>query len=242
MNISVLTCTLNSADRINILADSLLNQSDKKFRWVIKDANSTDHTLKIIENYKKYLDITVIKKKDFGIYDGMNHAIKNLNSTYYMVMGDNDILYRDTIKILNQITSDHNDDLIAMYWQVKKKIFKPYKNLGWLLGLRGVSSSHSVGTLIKSSLHEKHGLYNTNFKICADQLFIKNVIYSGAKVRYLKHLSGIFDDSGYSSRNYLDHLEEQFKIQTLTEDFYIIQKLFFNLKKIKFFIKNANKT
>ena len=123
----------------------------------------------------------------------------------------------------------------------KKKIFKPYKKFGWLLGLRGVCSSHSVGTLIKLSLHDKHGLYNTNFKICADQLFIKNAIYSGAKVRYLNHLSGIFDDSGFSSRNYLDHLEEQFNIQVLTENFYIIQKLVFYIKKVKFFIKHAIK-
>ena len=129
MNITILTCTLNSADRINILADSLLNQSDKNFKWIIKDANSTDHTLKIIEKYKKYIDIIVIKKKDFGIYDGMNQAIKKMNSNYYLVMGDNDILYRDTIKILNQITLDQRHDLIAMYWQVKKKSLNHIKNL-----------------------------------------------------------------------------------------------------------------
>ena len=113
----------------------------------------------------------------------------------------------------------YSPDLIASKWKVGDKIYQPYKKLGWLKGMNGISSSHSVATLIKKDLHVKFGEYSLKFPICSDALFIKTCIYGKAKIIYADFISGIFNIGGFSSKNKFKTLKEQYEIQKLTEKF-----------------------
>ena len=97
----------------------------------------------------------------------------------------------------------------------------------------GVGSCHSVATLIKRELHDKYGLYDLNFPVCADQLFIKNVVYDRTSVHHTNFVSGKFSTEGFSSLNTLKNLSEFFKIQILTEKLKFIQFILFLLRLIK---------
>ncbi len=78
MSITIITCTLNAEKYIKDLILSLENQTDKNFKFLIKDCNSTDETVNLVKNSN--LDSQIIISEDFGIYDGLNQAIKEINS------------------------------------------------------------------------------------------------------------------------------------------------------------------
>lgn len=70
MNITVFTPTYNRAHTLPRLYQALLNQTDKRFEWLIIDDGSTDHTRELIQSY---IDIT----NDFSIrYHYQNHGGK----------------------------------------------------------------------------------------------------------------------------------------------------------------------
>lgn len=235
--ISVITATYNSENKIKNLISSLNNQTDKNFEWIVIDNKSSDSTISIIKkecniNYK------LIIEKDDGIYDALNKGVKFSKNKYYLVIGSDDIIYSNTIYKFNSILKNQknnfqNIDFIFSAWKVNGKKNFPKKNMGYLYGMLGVGSCHSVATLIKKELHNKFGKYDLNFPVCADQLFVKRAVYGGAKAYYTEFLSGEFSTEGYSSANTLKNLSEFFKIQLITENFKFIQLIFFILRLIK---------
>jgi len=236
MKISVITATLNSLSNIKVLYKSLKEQTDKNFDWIIADGNSEDGTIDYLKNIND-LNIILSIKKDIGIYDALNRAIKLSSNKYYVVIGSDDIFNIDAIKNFRKTIKKESADIIASKWIVEKKILSPKKNFGWLYGMLGVSSCHSVATLINSRLHKTYGFYSLNFPICADQLFIKKVIYGGCKVVYPEFISGTFSKGGNSSSNLKKFLKEQYLIQYETEKIKFLQTIFFFLRKIKHFKK-----
>lgn len=236
--ITIITATLNSGHKISRLINSLKKQSNKNFNWIVKDGGSVDSTLLKLSKIKKDISLKVIKGKDSGIYDALNLAIDKCNTQYYLVIGSDDILNFDAIEnFYKLIEGSTSYDIIASSWIVENKIIHPKKNFGWLYGMLGLSSCHSVATLIKKSLHEKYGLYSLNFPICADQLFIKNAVYGNCKIYRSNFVSGIFFKGGNSSQNTLQFLTEQFKIQLLTEKFHFVQLILFFLRLLKHYRK-----
>ena len=216
MKISVITATLNSISNIKKLYLSLKEQTDKNFEWIVADGESTDRTIEFLKSIND-LNIILSIKKDNGIYDAMNRAIKISKNKYYVVIGSDDLFDNNAIKNYRKIISKEQPDIIASKWIVDKKIISPKKNFGWLYGMLGISSCHSVATLINTDLHNQYGFYDTNFPICADQLFIKKAIYGGGVVFYANFISGTFARGGNSSSNLKKFLNEQYLIQCETE-------------------------
>ena len=236
--ITIITATFNSEKLINNLADTIKKQTDKNFFWLIQDGLSTDNTINLIKKYN-FDNIQIFSEKDNGIYDAFNKAISNCLSEYYLIVGSDDLLDPDAIKNFNLMLNKYSPDLIASKWKVGDKIYQPYKKLGWLKGMNGISSSHSVATLIKKDLHVKFGEYSLKFPICSDALFIKTCVYGKAKIIYADFISGIFNIGGFSSKNKFKTLKEQYEIQKLTEKFKILQTIIYILKlfKHKFLIR-----
>jgi glycosyltransferase involved in cell wall biosynthesis len=48
-SISIITATFNSASVLPRLIDSLIEQTDQDFEWIVADGGSRDETLRIIE-------------------------------------------------------------------------------------------------------------------------------------------------------------------------------------------------
>lgn len=230
--ITLITATLNSEKVIGTLAQSITKQSDNNFNWIIQDGLSDDKTLEILKNYN-IPNLTIYSEKDTGIYDAFNKALSNCDTEYYLVVGSDDILEPDAIKNYNYHIKLNKPDIVASRWRVGNKIYRPFRNLGWLKGMNGLSSSHSVATLIKKNLHERFGYYSLKFPICADALFIKICIYNGANISYADFISGTFTVGGFSSKNKFKTLKEQYEIQKLTEKNILLQNFIYRIKLIK---------
>ena len=80
--VSIITAVYNAENHILNLINSLRQQIDKNFEWVVVDGLSTDSTVKILKNIDD-LNITIISEADFGIYDALNKGIKACTGEYY---------------------------------------------------------------------------------------------------------------------------------------------------------------
>ena len=64
----VITASYNNGKLLRGLYNSLLNQTNKNFKWIIVDDGSEDKTEYIVESFQKtkLLDIRYIKKQNGG--------------------------------------------------------------------------------------------------------------------------------------------------------------------------------
>ena len=91
-------------------------------------------------------------------------------------------------------------------------------------GQNAFISHHSVGTLIRRSLHDTVGFYSAGLPIAADQLFIKTAIQRGCRVCYAPDfVAGEFSRDGVSSTRYLATLFEFTLVQMRTEKSRVLQ-------------------
>lgn len=231
-NLTVVTPVSNAGKFIFRLIKSLNGQSDKNFTWIIIDGMSTDNTLEIIKD-KCEIDFRIISKEDFSIYHALNNALKIVDTSYYCVAGADDTFETDFISEANIILNNKRLDLVFGSVRMEKKIVKPGFNKGWLKGMHGVGSSHSVGTIIKKDLHEIYGVYSKNFPIVADQFFIKKCIKGSVCVCRTDRLFGTYSLNGFSASNKLGYQLDYFKMQIESGENFVIQFIIFIARLIK---------
>lgn len=211
--IAVITATKNAEKHLPILAASLVDQTDKIFEWIVCDGRSIDSTLKIIAE-SNIQPKAVHVRDDFGIYDALNAGIKNINADYYLVVGADDSLAPDAIANYKELASRFSPDFVAAAVSVNGRLVKPRRGLGWLLGMPGEASSHSVGLLIRTDMHNKMGMYSSKFPIAADQLFVLSCLNSGATIVHAAFKAGTFGTSGTSGSDDFGMITELFRVQT----------------------------
>ncbi|RKG46101.1 MULTISPECIES: glycosyltransferase [Acinetobacter] len=223
--ISVITATFNSENEIKKLIVSLQNQSYSDFEWIIVDGASTDKTVEILRNIDD-LNIKIISEPDFGIYDALNKGIKICSGEFYLVVGSDDILYEDAIKYYT-LNISNNIDILTANVQSVNKILMPNKGAVCISGIFSYISNHSVGVVIRKSIHDEYGYYSKKYPIAADFFFIAKAAQK-CNIKNIEIIVGFFNDIGVSSRD---------KIGTLTENYRVMLDLGFNkyIQTILFF-------
>jgi glycosyltransferase len=231
LKISVITATYNAIDHLPNLVESLRNQSDKDFEWVVADGASTDGTLEYLQSITD-LNLKVISQEDFGIYDALNRGVKASSGEFYVVTGADDILYPNAISTYKAAISD-DVGIITANIDVGNFIAKPKEGMAWFYGMGAIVSGHSVGCCIRRSLHEKFGYYSRNFPICADQLFIGMVFKNQVPIKAVDIVVGVFELQGLSSIDVLGMLTEFYRIQVRLGLNKYIQSFLFMLRLVK---------
>ena len=235
--LTIITATKNCEKDIGRLINSLNNQTSKNFTWLVVDGGSTDKTLSVINDECK-VPYRIVNSKDFSIYHATNIGIENVQTDYYAVSGGDDFFDANFVKTICHAIKKENPDLIFGSVIIKDKVVPPGNCTGWLNGMHGIGSSHSIGSVIKTHLHIKHGLYSKLYPIVADQFFIKKCVYSGAKVLTMKNIFGTYSVEGFSSSNELHYQLDFFKMQIDTEKSFLLQYILFNLRLFKLRFKS----
>ncbi len=212
--LSIIATTLNCNDKIQRFLNSIINQDKHDFSVIIVDGGSIDGTIDTIR--KCNFPINLIVKPGISIYGGLNCALEICNTDYYMVCGSDDELSKDAISIiLHDIT--HRVDYDLYLYSIKKgnSICKSYKPTPFrkLLGWQSIVSSHSVGTIIKSSLHQELGFYSLKHRVLADGYFFSKLFIVKTNFYISKQVTGVFALDGLSNRNYYDNIFTTFLIQ-----------------------------
>jgi len=213
--ITIITASYNSQKTIKKTIESVLNQTECNFEYIIIDGGSKDKTVDIIVSFlskfkKKNIPFNYISESDRGIYEAWNKGINLSKGNWISFIGADDILMNDYIKTYSKFIQK-NDDLeyISSIVQVIKndKIIRVIdEGWDWDLFKRNMDIGH-VGSLHNINLYKRLGLYDERLKIVGDYdllLRAKNTLKAG----YINKLTVKMGADGISSNNLLLALKE----------------------------------
>ena len=115
--VSVVTPNYNGAKYLEKTLQSVFNQSEKNFEYIVVDGISTDGSIKILKKYKEKINRLIIEK-DRGIYDAIEKGINLAKGEVVLWINSDDILHKNAVKNISIL-------------------FKKKKNLKWLCGING---------------------------------------------------------------------------------------------------------
>jgi putative colanic acid biosynthesis glycosyltransferase len=171
--IYILTICFNNLKGLQKTYNSIENQTNTNYFWIVIDGNSQDGTQSWLKQLN-HTSLEYISEPDTGIYDAMNKAISKLqskNSGYFIFMNSGDEFYSDnvlnTLAIQNQenaiIYGDYNDIYNDGSTAIKKA--KEPAHLS-----KGMLTSHQA---IFFSVSEYKNLYHDlNYKLSGDYDYI----------------------------------------------------------------------
>ena len=121
---SIITPVYNGQKFIEKTIQSVVGQTSKNFEYIIVDGKSTDQTMKIIENYKKKIDL-IISEDDSGMYEAIDKGIKRAKGKYILWLNSDDILVNaDVIKKLSKFLINN----LNINWIVGRNSFLKENN------------------------------------------------------------------------------------------------------------------
>jgi glycosyltransferase len=220
--ISIIILTFNSERTISNTLKSILNQSNNDNEIISIDGKSFDNTCKVIANSIRTSDFH-LSEKDNGIYDALNKGINKAKGDIIAILHSDDVYA--SYSILNHVSeifkNTHCDgvygnlnfiknDKIVRKWESRK--FAPFLlNNGWM-------PPHPT-LFLKKEVFEKHGLYDTNFKIAADYDFILRIFKDESlKFEYLPITITNMSIGGVSTSGFRNLIRKSF------EDYKVLKK------------------
>lgn len=103
VEVTILTPTYNREYTLPRLYNSLLNQSDMRFIWVIVDDGSTDNTKELVESFKTdNFPIMYLHKGNGGKHTAVNLGVKYIDTEYTFIVDSDDFLRENAIELVNK--------------------------------------------------------------------------------------------------------------------------------------------
>lgn len=171
--ISIITPTKNSADSIEKTIKSVLIQNSELFEHIIIDSNSTDNTIKIIQQFVEKYPLKYISEEDKGISEAFNKGISLSSGKWIIFLGAGDELYNSVVlsEMVSELQLRHDKlivwgNIIYKNWagdigKLEKGDF-PKERLKRYMCLPHQATFHN------KRLFEIYGNYNTNYKSAMD--------------------------------------------------------------------------
>ncbi len=232
-SISVVTVTLNSANPLPRLIDSLRRQTDRDFEYVVIDGASRDGTWDIVQAARDVVTYAV-SEPDQGIYDALNKALRALRTDFYVVMGADDFFYPEAIARFKSVVRETGADVVVAAVKAGPVIRRGLHIERAWRGHAAMVTSHSVGMLFRARLHERYGNYSLRYPLLADGHFIKRVCTAAdVKTVAADFIAGEFGMGGSSGRNLVAALCESWQIQLDSGERPLVQYLLFQLRLLR---------
>jgi glycosyltransferase len=217
LKISVITATFNCEATIQYCIDSVINQTHKNIEYIIIDGGSTDRTKEIIKSNISNISI-FISEKDNGIYDALNKGIVLATGDVVGFLHADDF-YSDNsvlVEIAARFSIPRVDAVYGDLYYVSKSDLKPVRK--W------ISNQYSRSMLywgwmpphptlyVRSACFKKIGLFNSNFKISADYLFIL-LLFSNSNFNpvYIPRLLVSMRVGGVSNNSFRNILQKSYE-------------------------------
>ena len=104
--ITIFTPTYNRAHTLPRLYNSLKNQSNKNFIWLIVDDGSNDETKTLVQGFvnEKIIEIRYIPQSNKGKHIAINNGLKNTHTEYFCVIDSDDYLAENAIQEMQYLS------------------------------------------------------------------------------------------------------------------------------------------
>jgi hypothetical protein len=97
-------------------------------------------------------------------------------------------------------------------------------------------SHHSCGMLIKKDLHDLFGLYDIEYKICADEKFFRILEKNNINIAIAHEPIGIYNNYGLSSKISPKIINEMFQIEFSIRKFYFLSLINWIVRTVKYYV------
>lgn len=215
---SIITINLNNAEGLSKTIYSVINQSCKKFEYIVIDGGSTDESRNIIiENSNKIA--FWVSEKDTGIYNAMNKGTKMAKGQYLFYLNSGD-LFKD-----NQVLKDIEDSIKGEYDLIagdvlidngqSRKIWKTKEEYRF----SEVAFGHlpHQGFFFRRELFSNFGLYDESLRIVADWAYLMKLILANVSILYTGHTFAVHLLDGISQNPNLFTLQEKERNDVLSK-------------------------
>ena len=224
MILTIITINRNNIAGLDKTMQSVLNQTNKVFEYIVVDGASSDGSIDVIRKYADLFDFRMkwISEPDKGIYNAMNKGIRLASGRYIQFLNSGDcIASKDVVeKMYNALESNEYPHILygnmlkdKPYGILRDKCFagQEITLLGFYIGTLNHSSAY-----ICRELFEKYGLYDESLRIVSDWKWYLNVIIlGGEKPVYTDIDVTLFDMHGISETN--KELDKAERKQVLAE-------------------------
>lgn len=232
--ISVVTITFNAERFLKNTMESVLNQSNNDFEYLIVDGNSKDGTPDIIQKYpnqkydsfesakqrgeESYGKVVWISEPDKGLYDAMNKGLRLAQGDFVWFINAGDKIYNENTiqKIVD--TYQQNPSCDVIYGQSiiinedesikgERNKIAP-KSLTKRSLLNGLVVCHQ-SILVRRSIAPE---YNLRYRIAADYDWVCNVLSKSSQNCYIDDYLSRFMVAGVSSQQRKKAWRERYQI------------------------------
>ena len=189
--ISIVIVTYNAAKTLQACLNSIYNQKYHALEIVVIDGQSTDGTVKILEENRNHLAYWK-SEKDQGIYDAMNKSLKHITGDWVYFLGADDVLFADFTNLAYEL----KDNTIIYYGRVMT-LGGPTIPVNEY-GFAKYGLCHQA-MIYPKAVFDKHR-FNTRYPISADYA-LNMALYNCGDFRFefKDHLIANFNQTGISS-------------------------------------------
>lgn len=221
---SIIVVSLNAGKELKNTVDSILSQTCRDYEIVIKDGGSGDQSLDFLQfNEKDRRDhnrIKLVIKKDGGIYEAMNQAVKEASGEYYLFLNCGDYFYdsyvlektKEEIEKKNPIKGGKTAHIFYgnLFNRKQNTMITSSPGITDFTLYRNVPC-HQV-CFYHHSLFAKRG-YDVRFRVRADyEHFLYCVKEEGASCFAMSHLIASYEGGGFSeTRENKKHAKKEHK-------------------------------
>ncbi len=110
--LTIHTHTYNRAHTLPAAYESLINQTNYNFEWVITDNGSTDNTEELFEKWTKEetrFPIIYHKIPERGIPRALNYGINHINGDYFFMLDSDDKLLPNAVDVIYKAIEEIDD-------------------------------------------------------------------------------------------------------------------------------------
>lgn len=183
--VSVVMSVYNGERYIKESIESVLNQSEKDFEFIIIDDGSTDKSLEIIKEYEERDDrIKLISRENKGLIYSLNEGIELSNSEYIARMDCDDISNPERLEEQLKYMKENN---LAICGSFAESIDKDGNEIGDMVYPTGLNNIRRFAILhnpfihpsvmFKKSIIQKVGSYKSFFKYIEDYELWTRIIF-----------------------------------------------------------------
>jgi len=140
--LTIITPTYNRANLLVKLYQSLEQQTNKDFCWLVVDDGSSDNTYEVVRAFAKSasFNIVCVKKSNGGKHTALNYGIKSIATPLTMIVDSDDYL-----------TSDAVSCIINVYHK-----YMQYENISAYTFLKGNSNGNHTVTIESDEFVENY--------------------------------------------------------------------------------------
>lgn len=198
MKFSIITVCLNSENTIEQTVQSVIEQENCDYEYIIVDGMSTDKTLEIIRRYEDRISI-IISEPDTGLYDAMNKGISLATGDVIGIINSDDWYEAGALALVEKCFESSDVEVIygkmnLIYLNGESKVMVPgdMENIRYEMGI-----PHST-VFIKKDIYRKYGAFKLKYRIAADYELMLRLYTKGVKFRYLENILASFRLGGLS--------------------------------------------